>query len=62
MVVRRINIFRRKERGMKLKVIEIEATAEDLKASNTMAQNFSRLLTQAFAPASDCETNEVDEE
>lgn len=47
---------------MKLKVIEIEATAEDLKASNTMAQNFNRLLTQAFAPASDHETNEGDNE
>lgn len=47
---------------MKLKVIEIEATAEDLKASNTMAQNFSRLLTQAFAPASDCGTDEEEDE
>ena len=47
---------------MKLKVIEIEATAEDLKASNTMAQNFNRLLTQAFAPASDRGTDEEDDE
>ena len=47
---------------MKLKVIEIEATAEELKASNTMAQNFSRLLTQAFAPASDYKKDEDGDE
>ena len=47
---------------MKLKVMEIEATAEDLKASNTMAQNFSRLLTQAFAPASDHKKDEDGDE
>lgn len=47
---------------MKLKVMGIEATSEDLKASNTVAQNFSRLLTQAFAPVSDYKKDEDGDE
>ena len=56
---------------MKLHVYEIaiEATAQELSASNTLAGNLSRLLTRAFAPMenpfddpAECEEEGVEEE
>ena len=36
--------------GMKLKVIEIEATAEELKASNSFAEALTNQLRNIFCP------------
>lgn len=33
---------------MKIKITEIEATAEDLRQSNSLADSFSRLLRNSF--------------
>lgn len=35
---------------MKLKIVEIEATAEELKASNTVADGMLNILRNAFNP------------
>lgn len=35
---------------MRITVTEIEATAEELRQSNTLADNFNRILRNAFNP------------
>lgn len=35
---------------MKIRITEIEANAEELNNSNTLAQNLNRMLARAFAP------------
>lgn len=37
---------------MKIKITEIEATAEDLRQSNSLADSFSRLLRNSFCSGS----------
>ena len=36
--------------NMRIKMIEVEADAQELKASQTLSQNMARLLSQCFAP------------
>lgn len=45
---------------MKIKITEIEATAEELKASQTLASSFSNLLRNAFMVGN--YTEETDEQ
>lgn len=47
---------------MKLKVIEIEATAEELKASNSFADALSNQLRNIFCPPSHAYFEDADEE
>ena len=49
---------------MKIKIIEFEATPEDLRASNTVAQNIIYAINEALCPscyADDDEEEEVTE-
>ena len=45
---------------MRIKITEVEANAEELKASNSLAGNLSRLLATAFAPKADTVTADDD--
>ncbi len=51
---------------MRIKITEVEANAEELKASNSLSGNLSRLLAAAFAPhtaiADDDEAEEGNED
>lgn len=47
---------------MKMKVIEIEATAEELKASNSFADALSNQLRNIFSPISYSCFEDIDEE
>ena len=40
--------------GMKIKVTEIEATAEELRQSNTMADALTRMIRNSFSPYCFC--------
>lgn len=46
---------------MKIKITEIEATAEELKASNTVADGLCNLLRNAFNPFTRSEDVDTDE-
>ena len=46
---------------MRMKITEVEANAEELKASNSLAGNLSRLLATAFAPKTYTVTADYDE-
>ena len=49
---------------MKIKVVEIEADARELRESSTLAQNFERLLARCFqnAESLDDDIEEEDEQ
>lgn len=47
---------------MKIKITEIEANAEELKNSNSLASNLNNLLRCAFAPAARSYSEEEDGE
>lgn len=47
---------------MKIRITEIEADAAELKASQTLSQNFSKLLSMAFAPKEFAPKEETEEE
>ena len=47
---------------MKLKIIEIEATADDLKASNSFADALSNQLRNLFYPPPRANFEDADEE
>ena len=54
-----------RKRGMIMKIIitEIEANAEELKCSNTLAGSFSNMLRRAFMPTiQDSEEDEYESE
>ena len=46
---------------MKLKITEIEATAEELRASNSMAEGLSAILRKAFNPYSSIVVDDEDD-
>lgn len=43
---------------MKIKITEIEANAEELRQSNSLADGFSRILRNAFSPTDYIETED----
>ena len=47
---------------MKIKITEIEATAEDLRQSNTLSDCFTQLLRRSFTPVSHINTEDDSEE
>ncbi len=47
---------------MKVKIIEIEATADELKASNSFADALSNQLRNIFCPLSHANFEDADEE
>ena len=47
---------------MKIKITEIEATAEDLRQSNTLADCFTQLLRRSFTPVSYVNAEDENEE
>lgn len=47
---------------MKIKITEIEATAEDLRQSSTLADSFTNLLRRCLAPGVRVEATEDEEE
>lgn len=47
---------------MKLRIVEIEADARELRESQTLAQNFSSMMARAFQSREPFGTEENDEE
>lgn len=47
---------------MKIKITEIEATARELRESNTLAGNFANLLSRIFQSTEPFEDEEEEEE
>ncbi|MBR4591009.1 MAG: hypothetical protein IKO36_10175 [Bacteroidaceae bacterium] len=47
---------------MKIKITEIEANAEELKNCNTLSQNLNMMLSRAFAPKYDYQSEESEDE
>lgn len=47
---------------MRIKVTEIEATAEELRQSNTIADGLARILRNAFNSTGNCNEDEEEEE
>lgn len=52
----------RKGEPMKLKITEIEATAEELRQSNSLADGLTRMMRNAFNPYSFTLTNDEEEQ
>lgn len=47
---------------MRIKVTEIEATAQELKSCNSVADGVIALLKNVFAPQFDCDDTEEEED
>lgn len=47
---------------MKIKVTEIEASAEELRQSNSLADGLTRMMRNAFNPYSFTSTNDEEEQ
>ncbi len=48
---------------MKIRLVEIEANAKELQAGNTLADNFSNLLSSCFRqPISDDDDEEIEDD
>ena len=47
---------------MKIKVTEIEASAEELRQSNSLADELTRMMRNAFNPYSFAPTNDEEEQ
>ncbi len=47
---------------MRIKITEIEATADDLRQSNTLADCFTQLLRRSFTPVSFVSSEDDNEE